>query len=139
VNILRFDIAMYDAERMNVSERFRHLQSDPQLCLQVPKLTVADGLTEIYSPQELHDHEGTLPVVLAEVVNADHVVVVDIASQAGFLQETRFHIRIGGSRVREYLDRYRASDDRVAGAVDFRHATAKICFKLVFSYAGGKL
>ena len=88
--------------------------------------------------QKLHHHEGPLPVVLPEVVNADDVVVLDIARQTGFLQETRLGVRIGASRVGQNLDGYDAANHGVARAVDFRHAAAQIFLELVFSDERGK-
>src|SRR5580658_1826638 len=102
-------------------------------------MAISDGVAEIYSTQKLHDHEGAMPLVLAEVVNADDVLVIDIASQTGFLQETRLDVRIGGSRFRQNLNDHCPADNAVSRAVDFGHPAAQIFFELVFSYASGKL
>ena len=65
--------------------------------------------------------------------------MLDVARQAGFLQETGLGVRVGASRLGEDLDRYGAANDRVARAVNFRHATAQILFEFVFPNARGKL
>ena len=139
VNVLWFDIAVHDVERVDISKGSRDLERDAQLGWQVAQVTIPDGMAEIFSPQKLHDHEGVLPFILPEIVDADDVVVLDIAGQAGFLQEPRLGVGIGASRIGENLDHHGAAENGVARAVDIRHPAAQTLFELVFSDASGKL
>ena len=71
--------------------------------------------------------------VLAVIVNAEDVVVRQVAGHARFGQETRLGLLVLAARVRQNLHRHGASDDGVTGAVDVRHPAAQELLKLVLA------
>ena len=69
----------------------------------------------------------------------EDVVVRDVAGHAGLGQEALFGLGILAAGFGEDLDGHGAADDRVARAVDVRHASAQEFFELVLADSGGKL
>ena len=77
--------------------------------------------------------------VFAEIVNADDVVVRDVAGQARFLQKTRFDFFVGAAFFGQDLHGDGAADNGVARFIDARHPAAQKFLQLVFTDARGQL
>ena len=109
------------------------------LLVQIAGVAVLDGVAQILAAQKLHHHEGAMLVVFAEIVNAEDVVVGDVAGHARFGQKARLGFGILAAGLGEDLDRHGAADHGVARAVDVRHAAAQELLQLVLADARGKL
>ena len=71
---------------------------------------------------QLH-HEEMAPLSFLEAVQGGNVGMAQRREDLGFALEACETIGVGGQRVRQHLDRNRASELRVAGPVDLAHAT----------------
>jgi len=133
VHVLRFDIAMHDLLGVDIFECARHLEGQAELIAHIARVAVLDRVAHVFAAQELHDHEGMLLLVLAEIENADDVVVRNVAGHTGFGKKSRLGFRVLTPGLGEDFDGYGASDDRIASPVDVRHAAAKKLFELIFT------
>ena len=84
----------------DVLQRPRHLQRDLELVCRSPVLPVPDGVAQILAAQKLHHHERAMLFVFAEIVNAEDVVVREVAGHARFGQETRLDLFILAALLR---------------------------------------
>src|ERR1700674_2888677 len=98
-----------------------------------------DGMPEVLSAEELHNHVWSLLVVLAEIVDIDYVLVLDVTCHAGFLQEASFCFFIGAPLFGENLDCDSAADNGIPRAIDVRHSPTEEFFQFVLSEANREL
>ena len=106
---------------------------------QIAGVAVAHGVAQIFAAQELHHHEGPVPLVFAEIVNAEDVVVGDAAGHARFGQKSLFDLGVLAAGLGQNLDGHGAPDERIESAVDVRHPTAQEFLKLILADSRGKL
>ena len=121
VDVLRLDVTMDDSVLVNEIQSAGDLQGDLEFVAQVARMAVPDGLPQVFTLQELHDHEQALLRVGAEIVNGDHVVVGRLGGGARFGQEAVAGGGIPRCRLDQDFHRHRSSDDRVEGLVDVGH------------------
>jgi hypothetical protein len=124
---------------VNVFESASHLAGNGQLVLQISEPAVAYGLTQVFSFEELHDHEWPMPFIFAAIVNAQNVVVNDVSYNAGFSQESILELRIRNAFGRKNFHGDSAPDHGVASAVHVRHPAAQKFLQFVLADAGWKL
>ncbi len=72
--------------------------------------------------EQLHDEEEQPVVGLAEVGDADAVVVIEARGRARLAVEARDRLGVGGQLGAQDLHRHRLVHERVGGAVDGAHA-----------------
>ena len=73
--------------------------------------------------EQLADHVGRA-VVLAEVMDAENIGMIERGDGAGFLLETAQAIGIGGEGGRKNFDGDIASETLIAGAVNLAHSAS---------------
>ena len=112
---------MDDPARMGVGERGRDRQRDLG-SLRPAEHAVARDVAEVRSLDELH-HEKRRLAVLAVVVEADDVLVLERSENARLARESAPKLEILGDPRVEQLDRDVAAQAPVAGAPDRAHAT----------------
>ena len=73
-------------------------------------------------PFEVLHRQVRLPLVLAEIVDGDDVLVRQLTGGASLAKEPLAHLRVRFDRARDDLDRDDALDQRIEGPVDDTHA-----------------
>ncbi len=139
MHVVGLDVAVNDFLRMDVLERARQLERDPQTVSRVAHRAVLNRVAQVLAFEKLHDHERAAFSVFTEIVNTDDVVVTDVAGQLRFLQKARLRLRVGAAFLGQDLDGYDTPDDGVPRPVDARHAAAEEFLQFVFANACGKL
>ncbi len=100
MHVFGLDVAMDDLLRVDVFRGARHLQRRLELALQIASVAVLDGVAQILAAQEFHHHERAMLFVFAEIVNAEDVVVGDVAGHARLGQKASLGFGVLRSRLR---------------------------------------
>src|SRR5262249_55482280 len=119
-DILRFEIAVYDAPLVHALKPFAELNEVAEVPDDVGRLF--EAVAQILAVKELHRDEADL-VVRADVVEGNDVRVRDLAAERELLLEARQHRRVGDA-VAKQLDRDGLVELEVLGLIDDRHASA---------------
>src|ERR1051326_9411293 len=99
MNVVRLDVAMNNALGVDMLKGPCDVEGDAQLVADVARRAVLNCMLQVLTLQKLHHHERSPIGVLAEIVNADDVVVRDVARQTCLLQETRFGLDRKSTRL----------------------------------------
>src|ERR1022692_2384502 len=137
VDVLGLDIAVDDFLGMDVLESARDLHRDLELLADATGTAAFDGMAKVLAIEEFHHHERVMLVVLAEIIDAEDVIVRDVAGHTGFGQETLFGFGVFAAGLGEDLERDGAADHGIASAVHMRHASAQEFLQFVFADSGG--
>ena len=116
-----FEIAVNDAEVVRFGERREHLAEDVDDAPEGERPFFVDDAGEVAPAEELH-HQVELRAVLAEVDHADRVRVVEAARRAGLGDEADRGALVAEQVRVDDLDRDRAAERLLLGAVDAAHA-----------------
>ena len=124
-DVLGLEVAVDDALFVRGGETLRHLLRDRDHARQRQRVAAAQDLRQRLAFDERH-RQVLDAVDLAEVVNADDVLVGDLAREHQLALEALFELLRGG-RVRlrrrtNHLDRHRDAELVVEGLVDGAHA-----------------
>src|SRR5579862_7204661 len=120
---------------MHIIQRPGHLDRDFQALLQIPQMSLFDGFPKAFALQKLHHDERTA-LFLAEIVDADDVLVIDAGGGAGFQQKSRLHLLVGRARGSQNFQGDATAQHAILGAIDMGHAAAQELLQLVFSDSG---
>ena len=117
----RFDVAVNKA----VPARGLQAFGDPQAYLQharlVERVLLADHLVKTTAVEEFHDDER-LVLHLADLVDLNHVPMVDLGGGAGFAEEVVDELGILAQLAAHDLDRHVTPEGDIVGPVDRGHA-----------------
>ena len=119
--VLRLDVAMDDALLVRGGQTACDLHGVVQR-LARRQSGAAQDRAKRRPLQQLRDQVGG-PVLGADVVDGEHVGVIQGAGGAGFLREAAQALFVPGERRRQHLERDLAAQSRVARAVDLAHAS----------------
>ena len=113
---------MDDAAGVGGGERSGHLRGDPRRLARRQRSRPAQDRGEVLAVDQLHHDERTAGI-LAVVVHADHVRMVELGDVLGLLAEAREEVRIAAVLRPEQLDGDVAIQLGVMRPEDGRHAT----------------
>ncbi len=135
VNVVGLNVTMDDFLCVYISQRARYLESDVKPGGNIAEMSQFNRLPQCLTLQEFHHHERAVLIVLAKIVDAENVVVRDVAGHAGFRQEPRFGVGVGATGFRQDLHRYGASNYGIHRAVNRGHSAAQVLIQLVLADA----
>ena len=138
VHVVGLDIPVDDLPGVNVFERAGDIERDAQPVGHIAGMVVADGVAEVLAHQEFH-HDERAALLFAVIVNADDVLVLDVAGHARFLKETRLGFGVLAGLGREDFDGHLPADGGIPRAVDVGHSAAQEFQQLVLANVGGKV
>ena len=118
-HVVRLDVAVQDAGRMDVAKRAEELLGQR---LGLGRLGGAQALAEVAALDVLHDQVG--PRAGAEVVDRDEVRVLEARGDPRLAAEALQVDPVARERVGHDLDRDRALQPLVEAEPDHRHAAA---------------
>ena len=116
-----FEIAMDDAEVVRFGERREHLPEHVDDAAERERPFLVLDAREVLAAQELHDEVELAVLRLAEVDDADGVRVIEPARRARLGDEARRRVLFADEVRVDDLDRDRAPEVRLLGAVDAAH------------------
>ena len=123
-HVAGLQIAMHDAGAVRGGERLGDLTADLERLLDRQR-PPRQALRQRLAFEELHDQEQSAADFdrqLADVIQRTDVRVLEPRDAAGFALESLAANRIAGERRRHDLDRDRAIETRVGGAIHLSHA-----------------
>ena len=103
-NIGRLDVAVYDAALVGEGEAREDVDDDVESGLQRERLAQLDQALEIHALNEFHRDEE-VAVHLSEVVDADHVRMLQRSRRLRLVQEALTQIFLPRDRFVHHLDR----------------------------------
>jgi len=104
-------------------ERGGDLADDPRRARRRERPLAADERADVVAVHEAH-RDVRDALLLARVVDGDHVRVVDRGRDARLAQEPRAHVGVLDQRGRDHLHRHRALQRELPRAVHHAHAAA---------------
>ena len=117
------DVAMHEPGGMCRVQRSRHLVDDRGGAGRLEPAGVADQLVQV-GPRDPAHHEVQPPVLLAGLVDGDHVRVIDRGRHPRLALEALAEVAVGGVLGGDQLERDRAAQRDLGGAVDDPHPAA---------------
>ena len=130
-DVRRLHVAVHDAAAVGVLEPFADIDREIQLPRQAHLLGAPQPPLQILPVQVLHREVG-LPLVLAEIVDGDDVLVRQLTGGARLPKEALAHFRVRLDGAGNDLDGDDALDERIEGAVDDTHAALpKLLLELI--------
>ncbi len=101
-DVVRFDVAVHEAFLVRVVERGRDLADHAQRERHRARIAV---LMQNRTAAEVFHRHVVIVAVAADIVDADHVAVMQSRGDLGFAQKALAEIRIGEQRRRHHLER----------------------------------
>ncbi len=114
---------MDDAGAVRFVERVANLDGDLESLVGLERGAAAKG--QAFSqrlPFEILQHQKVDAIVMADVEQRADVRMIERRDRARLAVEAFAQLRVGGERGGEDLDRHRAIEPRIPGAVDLTHA-----------------
>jgi hypothetical protein len=115
------EITMKHALRVGCGESGAHLPRKFRRFVGRQAADAPEQAGQILAVDVLHG-QVRLPLDLANVVNAAHIGVGNLARNADFVVEAGQQIQIAAGRFRQEFQRHRLSEQNVIGAEDFAHS-----------------
>ncbi len=123
-HVRRLDVAVHEPLDMRRVQRRSDLRHELGGQALVEMAALRDQLGHVDALDVAHD-DVQLPVVgLAGAIERDHVRVLDLRRDLGLAAEALAEVAIAGQFRGDHLDRHRALEPHVGGAVDDAHAAA---------------
>ncbi len=120
-DVLRLDVAVDETSLVRRADGGTDLDGNGQSALDGERSAFEDQLLEIAALDVLHDDVMTV-AILANVVDADNVRMVQVGRRLGFAVETRQESLIVCASLIQHLDSHRAPQHDVLSPVDCSHA-----------------
>src|SRR5579884_2927661 len=98
-------------------------------------MALLDRFPEALAFQELHDDERP-PLIFAEIINADNVLVRDIGSHSSLQEKACLGLRVHRTQGGENFQGNVPAENAIFGAVYMSHSAAQEFLELVFSDSG---
>jgi hypothetical protein len=120
VDVGGLQIPVDDPRGVGVGDAVEDLLHDRELVLESGEGPALERVRQVLALEELHGHEETARV-LPEVMQGDHVGVVQPRGRLRLAQEALAHFRVPEDRPRHGLDRHETIEHGVPALVHLSH------------------